>query len=124
MRRDPCPGTCSRSKRGIARQLFRRGGERLGVPNSLSFHNHIDRVGGDILQHLHLARGPADLHGIDLRGGTEAKMLAQGVLREITSAGAYLAELADARSKNRDPRAEPRATAPGAAQLDRHAMIV
>src|SRR5437879_3634264 len=76
--------------------------ERLRFPNALPFHNRVDSVGGDILQLLHLATGPADLHGIDLRSGTEAKMLTKIVLRKITATATDFAELLDAASANRD----------------------
>src|SRR6266446_1692046 len=101
----------------------RRRWERFRVPNSLPFHNRIHRIGGDVLQHLHFAVGPADLHGIDLRGDTEAKMLTQVVLREITPAGSNLAELTEARSKNRYARADRSAIALRADELEYHAMV-
>src|SRR5258708_30189267 len=111
-----------KSTRTARRSNWRRR-EWLCIPNSLLFHNRIDRVGGDILQRLHFAIGPADLHGIDLRGDTEAKMLTEVVLRQITSAGSNLAELTNARGKNRDARADCSAIALGADQLEQHAVI-
>jgi len=63
--------------------------KRPRVSNSLLFYNRIDRVGGNTLQHLHFASGPADLHGIDLHGGTEAKVRARVVLRAVSLPGSY-----------------------------------
>src|SRR5260370_39107363 len=74
-----------KSTRTARRSNWRRR-EWLCIPNSLLFHNRIDRVGGAIFQHLHFARGPTDLHGIDFRGGAAAKILTEGGLRGITSA--------------------------------------
>src|SRR6266851_2459146 len=96
----------------------RRRRERFRVSNSLPFHNRIHRIGGDVLQHLHFAIGPADLCGIDLRGRAQTKMLTKVVLREIASAGSNFAELTDARSKNRYARANRGAIALRADELE------
>src|SRR6266853_3114550 len=111
-----------KSTRTARRSNWRRR-EWLCIPNSLLFHNRIDRVGGDIFQHLHFASGPTDLHGSDFRGGAEAKMLTEVVLREITSAATNLAELTNARSKDCDARADRSAVTLGAGQLEQHAVI-
>src|SRR6267154_2274707 len=111
-----------KSTRTARRSNWRRR-EWLCIPNSLLFHNRIDRVGGDIFQHLHFASGPTDLYGIDFRGGAEAKMLTEVVLREITSAATNIAELTNARSKDCDARADRSAVTLGADQLEQHAVI-
>src|SRR6266699_1991099 len=78
-----------RSTRTARRSNWRRR-EWLCIPNSLLFHNRIDRVGDDILQHLHFASGLTDLHRIDFRGGAEARMLTEGVLRQPVHRGNVL----------------------------------
>src|SRR5260370_16440983 len=111
-----------KSTRTARRSNWRRR-EWLCIPNSLLFHNRIDRVGGDIFQHLHFASGPTDLHGIDFRGGAEAKMLTEVVLREITSAATNLAELTNARRKDCDGRADRSPVALGPDHLEHHPLV-
>src|SRR5882762_118 len=50
-------------------------------------------------------------------------MLAEVVLREITSAATNLTELTNAGGENRDACADRSAVAPGADQLEQHAVI-
>src|SRR5258708_25371155 len=78
-----------KSTRTARRSNWRRR-EWLCIPNSLLFHNRIDRVGGDILQHLHFASGTRELRGIDFRGGAVAKRPTVVVSLEMTSAATNL----------------------------------
>ena len=92
--------------------------EQLRLPNAFPFDNRVDGVGGDILERLDLSARPANLDRFHLRGGTEAKMLTEVVLREVTSAAADLAELLDAGRVDGDARADRGAIALRAHELE------
>jgi hypothetical protein len=71
----------------------------------LSFDDGVDLVGCDIFEIFDLASRPADLNEIDLRGGAQAEMQTQIILRKIAPATADFVKLRHRSRVNRHARA-------------------
>jgi hypothetical protein len=83
----------------------------------------VDGVGRDILQGFDGAIGPADFHGVHFRGGAEAEVQAEIVLRKIAGAAADFAELLHAGGVNGDASADGGAIGFSADQFEQHAVV-
>src|SRR5713101_2407536 len=101
------------------------GGRRrqsLCISDSRPFHDRINAVCRNILKCLDRAVRPADFDGFHFFGRAQAEVEAQIVLREITSSASDFAELLNACSANRYARADCRAIALCADELEEDAM--
>src|SRR6266581_4930631 len=101
----------------------RRRRERCGAADAGAFDNRVDGVGGDILERLDLSAWPANLDRFHLRGGAQAEVQTQIVLREVACATADFAELFNTRGTNRYTGADCSAVALRADELEEDAMI-
>src|SRR6266853_1738001 len=105
----------------IRRSTYRRR-QVFGVADSRAFHDGINAVCRDILKCLDRAVRPANFHRFHFLGRSQAEMKTQIVLREIACAPVDLAELLNARGANGYARADRRAIALRANELEQNAM--
>src|SRR5260370_32796950 len=96
--------------------------ESFGIPDPRTLHDRINTVGGHVLERFCRAIRPANLDGFHFFRRAEAKVEAQIVLREITSSAVDFIELFDTCRANRYARADRRAIALVAYELEEHSM--
>src|SRR6202521_5504869 len=87
-------------------------------------HNRINGVRSNILQGFDHAVRPANFDGVHFRGGAQAKVQTQIILREIACAAANLAELLDATSANGRTRTDRCAIALGAHEVKQNPVKI